>query len=497
MAVILKEPLVVPSQVVEVSKQQGKRIVKMFLSDSSININGGRIAKDAQDAIMKTVIGKPYIIPPFLDHPQRPKPYPPRQEDDIALIHKTAKPYESGIVYDLERVSSEDNPGYNAFVELTSDLAIRLFDEGILPRFVSHSIYKLNPNEPDSEMRSAVVNNICAVRNPAYGPKARIMGMCVGDREECKNSLQDAEKHSSIDVDFIPINNNTKEQNNPEGKCETMKAVEQLSENELFRFNNDILKQPEVTSSINMSATTGTVQSETTIEYPASGRVVKKDSQGRVISDTKKGEEMITTTTTTAESKDKDEGNKETITKEEKTEKKEEVTKENKAADITNKKASEQQEDNNNNDKNRPNNEEETEEAKAKASTDRIGALESEIKQFANRLNKQESSTKYYRKKMIETRVNTASYLKPEQKNEHIERWEKTDLHGDDLDFALETAYGPQSAMARVAEGKDREKRSSVALHEDDIQQTDSEKTSSGRKKEDGKLTLDLLTRQP
>lgn len=479
MAVILKEPLVVPSQVVQVSKQSGKRIVKVFLSDSSININGRGVAKDAQDSIMKTVIGKPYLIPPFLDHPQRPQPYPARQEDDIALIHKTAKPYEGGIVYDLERVSSEDNPGYNAFVELTSDLAIKLFDEGILPRFVSHSIYKLNSNEPDSEMRSAVVNNICAVRNPAYGPKARILGMCVGDRETCKTDLADPdpEKKSSVAV---------------EGKCETMKAVEALSESELFRFNNDILKEPEVTSSINMSSTTGTVQSETTIEYPASGRTVKKDSQGRIISDTKKGQETVTTK---VESNDENK-DKETITKEEKTEKKEEVTKENKAPDKDVKKASEQEQENNkpNNDNN--NGTEETEEAKVKASTDRIGSLESEIKQFSNRLSKQESSTKYYRKKMIETRVNTAQYLKPEQKNEHIERWEKTDLHGDDLDFALETAYGPQSALARVADKEKKSSVSSTTYHEDDTN-TDSEKTSSTKKKEDGKLTLDLLTRQP
>lgn len=513
--VILKDQLVVPSQVTGVYKQQGKRIVKMFLSDSSINTNGRRFAKDAQDQIVQTVLEKPYIIPPFLDHPQRPQPYPKDPNADIALIHKTAKPYEAGVVFDLEKVSSEDNPGYNIFVELTSPFAIKLFDEGILPRFVSSSIYHLDNTEPDNEIRSAVINNVCAVRHPAYGAKARILGMCVGERDECKAGLTDKEKQSS-NLEFKAITKDGTSpwyivSNNPDGtvtlsanmpstdrngetgtegekqssaeggKCDKMQAVEALDEHEQFTFDNSLFKDAEITSS-NMSDTTGAIQSETTIELPASGRTIKKDSKGNVISDTKKGE---------AQKQDSD---KETITKKEETKTEETKTEETKDAKANAKGNTAEDKKDNNQEQQKVDEQSNKEPEQIANPQDKLGTLEQEVKQFSNRLSKQEQSTKYYRKKMIEAKIANVSYLKPEQKTEQVARWEKIDIHGEDLDFALEQAYGAQSAMAKV---QDREKKSSDSgsssrqYHEDTDE--DSEKTSSNKPKPT--ITLDLLSR--
>jgi hypothetical protein len=470
---VVKEPLVVPSQVVGVSKQNGKRIVKMFLSDSSINANGRAIPKDAQDAVMRTTINKPYIIPPFLDHPQRPRPYPVDQNEDIALIHKTAKPYEGGTVFDLERVNSEENPGYNAYVELTSMFAIKLFDEGLLPRFVSTSIYKLNPNESDSEMRSAVVNNICAVRHPAYGAKARVLGMCVGDREDCKTGLRDASESEQVEDNE---------------KCATMKAVESLDTQDRFEFSNDLLKDLEQKSS-NMSQTAGSTTSTTTTEFPRSGRKVVQDSAGNVISDT---HAQKTEESKSIKSEANNDSDKEVTKKEEtKTETKEETTKEKDAPIKSNeppKKISEQEE------QKKEDQKEDAIPPEEAKNTNNDSQVSTQLKQLSNEVARLRTDNRFYRNQIIEKAVNNATYLKPDQKEEHIAKWKESELNLSSLIWALDTSYSPQ-AQAIKQQDRDREKKSSQ-LHDDDTD-SDSEKTSSSRPKKDndGKLTLDLLTR--
>lgn len=504
---IQREKLVVPSQIVSVKKQNGKRIVKSFIADSSINLNGRGIKKEAIDKIMQTAKNKPYLLPPFLDHPQRPTPYPQDPNDDIELIHKTAKPYEAGIMYDLERVNSEDNPGYNAYIELTSPLAIGLFDEGILPRWMSMSIYKFDKNEPDTEITNAVVNNICAVRNPAYGAKARILGMCVGDRDDCKTGLRDA----SSTVEMTGTNSSsdntyTLTLDSSSAKCPTMQAVEGLPYDDSIRFdpNTVDIYNAEVSNSVEMSANQsqpGTVQSETTVKYPASKRFVKKDGQGKVIQEGKiddQGNEIQTNTEFENKPVETE------VTKVEKeTKEKEKTVEKDLTQTKTPKKISQEEE---NKEQEREESEEE-EENKAKAqsqknnqpqqqeqsnqSNDRIGGLEQQLKQQSKELERAMKNMKYYRRKTIEKAVNNAKWLKPEQKEERINRYDEMSLDGEDLELALSDAFGEQMALAKSSVNK--EKTSSYQYHED-IEEDNKEQTSSaGSRKESNKLTLDLI----
>lgn len=473
---IHKEKLVVPSQLVQVKKQDGKRIIKVFVADSSITINGDRIPQDAIDNIMPTMKGKSYILPPFLDHPQRPKPYPTNPQDDINLIHETAKPYEGGFIYDYERVSSEDNPGYNAFVELTSPTAIALFDMGMLPRWHSMSIYKLNPSESNREIRSAVVNNLCAVANPAYGAKARILGMCVGDREECTSGLRESSVNEEKEIDKV------KEKAKKEG-CQTMKAIAGLDEEDTFRFTPSLLTDSERTSSSNMSsapkgmADPGTTHSETEINYPASGRKVTiKD--GQVVSDTKKDQnkEKQVNAESEGETVKKEETKEEkTVTKEEKQEGK----------DASLSKEEDKKDDNN------TNNEKPTEEdAKLQSGSidERLRGFETQLKNTTKTVDFLKRDNKFLRTKIITDKINGAHWLKPEQKEERIKRYSDMDISTEDLVFSLDDAFGAQVATVRSPPNKERQ--SSTQYHEDD--DNDNEVTSSEKSKPQ-KLTLDLI----
>jgi hypothetical protein len=465
---IHKEKLVVPSQLVQVRKQDGKRIIKVFVADSSINVNGHRMPKDAIDSIMPTMKDKDYILPPFLDHPQRPKPYPTRAEDDINLIHDTAKPYKGGTIYDYERVESEDNPGYNAFVELTSDTAIALFDMGMLPRWHSMSIYKLNASEPDHEIRSAVVNNLCAVANPAYGAKARILGMCVGDRDDCTTGLRESSAKEEDEV---------KEKVKKEG-CQTMKAIAGLDPEDTFRFDLSILTNSEKTSSMSQ-AEAGTTTSETTIDYPASGRQVKM-KDGKVVSDTKKDQQVKAESEEGQTTKKEETKEEKTVTKEEKTEGKDASSKN-------------PDEGNNNKDNNKDNEKPTEEEANNKTGSieERMRGLESNLKNQAKLLEKTVNDNKYLRRKIIEDKVTSAHWLKPEQKEQRIEKYAKMDISTEDLVFALDDAFGAQVATIKSQPNRERQSSSSTQLHEDD--NDDNEVTSSDKSSKKQKLTLDLL----
>ncbi len=490
---VQREKLVVPSQIVGLKKQDGKRIIKIFVSDTSLTSNGDRLHKDFQDTIVQTLKGKPYLIPPFLDHPKA-----PNLSNNIPLhieaIKTAAKPYEAGLVYDLERVSSEDNPGYNAFVELTSDFAVKLFDEGILPRFVSTSVYKTNPAEPNNEIKSAVVNNICAVRNPAFGAKARILGMCVGDRESCKSELVESSDKTGVDA-INKLNSSIAQMTGTsttdghivklEGKCDTMRAVESLPSDDLFTVDNTSFISSEVTSS-DMSADAGTTTSETTITYPESKRVVKKDGRGNIISETKmdeqKKEETTQTQMNTKEGAVKEETKEKTVEKEvqkkvsteeeEKDEEEEERKRKGEKPTVEAKK------------------EEKTEQSPAET-TDRVGTLEQQVKQLSNRFDKANKTIEWYRRDMISTAINNANWLKPEQKEERINRYNEMDIAGEDLKLALTDAFGPQMAQIRSS---NPERKSSEQYHEDTFtgsgSNADQPKTSNN-----DKLTLDLLRR--
>ena len=462
-----KEKLIVPSQIVELKKQDGKRIIQIFVSDSSLSSNGDRIHKDYQDQVVQTLKGNPYIIPPFLDHPQVPN-LSHNPQEHIKAIKDAAKPYEAGIVYDLQRVSSQENPGYNAFVELTSQFAINLFDEGILPRFVSWSLYKTNPSEPNNEIKSAVVNNICAVRNPAFGAKARILGMCVGDRDSCKNNLVNS---STIITGTDTATQTTSINANIQSKCPTMLAVESLEADNLFT-DNGILKTPEVNSSV-MSVQgqtdSGPMNSETTITYPESKRVVKKDAKGNIISETKMDEAKKEETTQTQ--MNTKEG---AVVREEKTVEKE-----------VQKKLSEEKPEEEKKEEEKPEEKKET-----PITDDRIGSLESQVKQLSNRFEKANKTIEWYRRDMIATAINNANWLKPEQKEERINRYSEMEIAGEDLKLALTDAFGPQMAQVR----SNPERKSSEQHHEDTFTNTTDNKISSGSN--ENKLTLDLLKRQ-
>jgi hypothetical protein len=96
---------------------------------------------------------------------------------------------------------------YNAYIELQNQNAIKLLDNGKLPRFVSPTVFKLNDGEPDDDITDYEPLHIAFVDIPAYGQVATIRGHCNGDMNLCYNQL----KNNGIIMSMDKCNNNKKE----------------------------------------------------------------------------------------------------------------------------------------------------------------------------------------------------------------------------------------------------------------------------------------------
>jgi hypothetical protein len=476
----MKEPkIIVPSQIVELRKQEGKRIVQMWLADDSFTFNNRRLNKEALPDIAKTILTKKYLIPPDLNHPQRKQVFPNDMEKDIASIHEAGRPYEAGTVYDLERHNREGRDGWDAFIEMDTPVGIRLFDAGILPRYSSTSIYKVDNNEPEDDVRNAIINNICAVKYPNYGIKASIQGMCVGDPAECKDNLL-----NNSAVDAVNELQNAIDKMKP---CPTMKAINELDDDNKIVFSID----NEIQSGINMSAqvqpNVGTTDATVEYNFPKSGRKITLDGKGNIMSDTHPKETIPNEVVTKQETIKKIETEPPKGEEETKPEgsgegaKKAVTTEESKTVAETEKKTEKESTPNDDTKK-------DTQDHAANVQqNNELENLKGELKKLSSKVDKSDNHMKYYRKQLITAKVNSAN-LKPEQKEQHVKRWNDMDIHGEELDFALNTAYGEQSPIQKVP---DKEKKNSAYIVDDNEQQNS---TTSRENTNKPKITMDMLS---
>lgn len=522
---IAKEPkVIVPSQTIELRKQDGKRIVQMWLADDSFTYENPithkkfRLSKQALPTIAKTIVGNKYLVPPTLDHPRHQEPNPYDVNVDIERINEAGRPFEAGTFFDIHPQQRYGNDGYDAFAEMDSELGIRLFDAGLLPRYNSTSILKLNNDEPEDDVKTARINNICAVKYPNFGIRASLQGMCVGDRDDCKNELinnsaQDWANMNMTTMEMSGTNASDGYQVTLES-CPTMEALKQLPEDSKFMIENTIFKGAEVThsSNINMSAqpNLGTTDATVTYDFPNSKRQIRLDGKGKIISDTHpsdklpegfKGMANPPATETRGDvvkietEKPKGDGNGngdnnngggeqqknadgslQVGSKEKEQEKKEET--------ITKKEQSEVEKPEKDNPDNGGDQEREKKDAN-NVQTDRVTQLEQNVKTLTSTVDKANTHMKYYRTQLIKEKVSKAN-LKPEQKEEHVKRWQNMDIHGDELEFALSTAYSAQEQTAKIGERKN-------SAYVDDGTR---EFTNSEPEDKPKKLTVDLLQRK-
>jgi hypothetical protein len=473
---IAQEPrIIVPNQLQELRYQDGKRILKMWLADDSLTFQGNRrVNREALPDIVKTILGKKYIIPNDLNHPQVKEPVPYNLKQHIEMINAASQPYVAGTFYDYERNHFEGKEGWSAYVDLDTELGQRLFDAGLIPRYNSTSMMKLDPTEPEDNITKALINNVCAVKFPNYGIKSAIQGYCVGSRDSCKTGLMNNSVTDGTATDW----SNTQTTMNFDIECPTMRALRELDDDNIVRFDKSIFNnQHEIQSSI-MSSQTGTSTASasapnsattegTIVVFPSNNRQIKIDSTGKIVSDTHSNDKLpggFEALRKKAEAeRPKDEGgdgngdNKPEGGKEDKNangniqvESKKQQSKEEEKEKI---KASEvekpDQDKGDDTGKDNP-----PEQKVDPVQNDRVGNLESQVKQLTSQVEKANTNVNYYRKQMIADKVNSATWLKKEEKDERINRYNKMDIHGEDLKFMLDDAFRPQEVTAKVGERK-------------------------------------------
>jgi hypothetical protein len=192
----LDETLKIP-QVIDAYENNGKFFIKTFLLDNTINDNASGVVGQYIDKNISKFLGRPLIITDYLQHPHSFYHYPESTDHqaNIKWYLDNQKQFEIGKIIKIDRRNLHQNQHadlvhYDAIIEITSANAIKNFKNGKIPRYVSPSIYRLNPNDPPYAITDFEPINITLVDSPAYGfDKANIKATCNGSLPSCTKLL--------------------------------------------------------------------------------------------------------------------------------------------------------------------------------------------------------------------------------------------------------------------------------------------------------------------
>lgn len=184
-------------QITETFKtKSGKRIVRGFLLDDSVNLKGEHVNREALHRDINTFLGKPLLIAPVHHHatgkmvnhhPQWDgvnQNWHERPEFDIiGDMLKHQHRLSVGTMYDI-RLDKYNPDKYWFEGEVTNPIAIEEFDKGNVPRFVSAGL--IAGPEDGNEITRFYGLHVAFVDSPAYGfDKAIISHDCKGDDNSC------------------------------------------------------------------------------------------------------------------------------------------------------------------------------------------------------------------------------------------------------------------------------------------------------------------------
>jgi hypothetical protein len=200
-------------QVTDVQLKDNNLYLKVWLIDDSINQLGFGIKRDYVGKHVNSVIGKPAILNQAHFHPlefndiqEETVTSPEVAKRNIAKYLEAQKRYEVFKVKSVEPIYPKDGLkqggldglgaiGYNAYLEGTDDKIIQAYKNGTLriPRYVSPSIYKINPEDKRDAIGDYEFLHIAFVDEPAYGTQvANVKGECLGTEQKCITQLAQA-----------------------------------------------------------------------------------------------------------------------------------------------------------------------------------------------------------------------------------------------------------------------------------------------------------------
>ena len=193
-------------QVTDITTDNNKLFLKVFLLDDSINAAKWRIKSDSIPKHIEKFVGRPFLLTKEHYHPLEFEHVPIDYNDVPATVSRllaAQEQYRIGTIRKVERSLNPSQAAYgatwNAYVELTDPAVVNAAKRGMLPRFVSASVFRLNPNECPQETTDYEPLHLASVDNPAYGiHKAGVRGSCDGDLISCSLKLAQASVYSSL-----------------------------------------------------------------------------------------------------------------------------------------------------------------------------------------------------------------------------------------------------------------------------------------------------------
>jgi hypothetical protein len=199
--------------VTDVQLKDDKLYLKVWLIDDSINQLGWGIKRDYIPKHVNSIVGKPAILNQAHFHPlefndiqEETVTSPEVAQRNIEKYLEAQKRYEVFKVKSVEPIYPKDGlrqggldglgaVGYNAYLEGTDPKIVQAFKNGTLriPRYVSPSIYKLDPRDPRDAIGDYEFLHIAFVDEPAYGTQvANVKGECLGTEQKCITQLAQA-----------------------------------------------------------------------------------------------------------------------------------------------------------------------------------------------------------------------------------------------------------------------------------------------------------------
>src|SRR6476469_6302078 len=206
-----------PRTVETYQTQDGRKFIKTFLLDSSVNKANFAVRKDYIPKHIKRYEGKPYILAKVqLDNGQVVNYHPLWDDvkvasvsdfrntnefiqDYINKLFKSQEPYTIGLIRKVEQ-EPYNHDIWAAHIEFTAPKAIEAYDQGHIPKFVSPSFFAYNYDENGYVVDFEPLH-IGAVDIPSYGfEKARVYSECTGSEALC---LGNNIKQGSIPIHCI------------------------------------------------------------------------------------------------------------------------------------------------------------------------------------------------------------------------------------------------------------------------------------------------------
>ena len=194
-----------PNEVVDVSQDKsGKLFLKVFLINSDLNLAKWRIHPDYIPKHVEKFVGRPFILTQERGHPlefENAKIDWNNINDSIGGLLQAQEKYRIGTIRKVEPIrsasadtkSQSSSSVWAAYVEVVDPKAVQAFKSGLIPRYVSPAVFRLNQSESPETTTDFEPLHLAAVDIPAYGyAHAGIRGACEGDIVHCSNALASA-----------------------------------------------------------------------------------------------------------------------------------------------------------------------------------------------------------------------------------------------------------------------------------------------------------------